>query len=1048
SDAEGNTGWNNSTAYTATPPHLHHINVTPTSYTLNISEEARFYATGYDRYNNSISGLTFRWYLNSSGIGMLNRTDGSAVNFTALHAGITEIYAVNGSISSNKTYTVEITVNTTHGTGFVTNGTGNATSGNSTMIVSLANTSVVGTINIVEIDDPLNCTDDSGNRTGLGTDVELIKGVNITVDESIAEAMAIDASNSSYVHVRIGYNESELGDIDESTLHIYKFESGPGWLRMNETENPKYCSSNGRNTTANYVWANVTSCSPFVMASDGPSATSDSTPPAIQSWWNNRTGNDSLDLSVNTTEPVEFGVVFNQTGNITWNATGHTNVTNTSVNSGNQTFSWDVPGSNYLNVSITNDNGTSETLRWNITVTAPPTGPDPSQAMFVNETGWWFEHGQFNQSSAPIQSAVDNATDGTYIFVYNGSYIENVVIDKLVTLEGEGMDVVDVSPKISGNIFTIESSWVNISSFTIKSSLSSGIYLNSANNCNISWNNLSDNHYGIRLDGSNYNNISNNTANNNNARGIYLHDHSDNNTVIDNVVEHNDVFGIYIDGCSNGNTVQTNVIKDNKYGIEVNGAYSNSIYNNYILFNVEFDAMDRTGQNAWNITKTPGRNILNDSYLGGNYYSDYTGSDSDSDGLGDTPFIIADKDTEDHHPLVSTIRVSDRWNSKTDDSNLTLAADIGESIDFRIGYTQEGDITWKVTDQTERENPSCSGATQTYSWSNPGTKYVACWLTNEENGTSNKTEWVVIMSTDVKGQVKEDSGDPLVSDITYYDTNGETVLRSAPSSSTFDFTAVPLYGYLEIDAFSTKNTSIRFCISGKSTNAVITINETKENPASFEFSEIPVKYIKAKPGSLAYNSSTITVRYSEDELDGVSKGALTIYRMWGSDWSPLDTQRDPKNNTLTAPIVGDPEWFMVGAPAGVGTCTQLKITTDKATYLLDPYYWVYETPDSLWPPDGYSRTVNFTVLLMDNRGYRAASDDVQYEVENATTVIASGDLADRGDGLYTASFDITDADSGGMNFNGSDPEYFTIRVEATTSDGVIDGSKSFRVGRW
>jgi hypothetical protein len=209
---------------------------------------------------------------------MLDRMNGSTVNFTALYAGITEIYAVNGSISSNKTYTVWITVNASPGTGIVVDGAGNVTAGNSTAIVNLDNTSVVGTINIVEIDDPLNCTDDSGNRTGLGTAVELIKGVNITVDESVAEAMATGANNSSYVHVRIGYNESELGDVDESTLHIYKFESGTGWLRMNETEHLEYCSSNGRNTTANYVWANVTSCSPFVMASDGPSATSDSTP--------------------------------------------------------------------------------------------------------------------------------------------------------------------------------------------------------------------------------------------------------------------------------------------------------------------------------------------------------------------------------------------------------------------------------------------------------------------------------------------------------------------------------------------------------------------------------------------------------------------------------------------------------------------------------------------------------------------------------------------------------------------------------------------------
>jgi hypothetical protein len=106
------------------------------------------------------------------------------------------------------------------------------------------------------------------------------------------------------------------------------------------------------------------------------------------------------------------------------------------------------------------------------------------------------------------------------------------------------------------------------------------------------------------------------------------------------------------------------------------------------------------------------------------------------------------------------------------------------------GTPQAGDILWKVTDQTDRENPSCSGATQTYSWSNPGTKYVDVWLTNEENGTSNKTEWVVIMSTDVKGYVKDNSNNPLISNITYYDTDGETALDNI-TSSTFNFTGVP-----------------------------------------------------------------------------------------------------------------------------------------------------------------------------------------------------------------------------------------------------------------
>ncbi len=40
--------------------------------------------------------------------------------------------------------------------------------------------------------------------------------------------------------------------------------------------------------------------------------------------------------------------------------------------------------------------------------------------------------------------------------------------------------------------------------------------------------------------------------------------------------------------------------------------------------------------NYWNTTRTAGTNIIGGSWLGGNYWSDYTGVDTDGDGLGDT----------------------------------------------------------------------------------------------------------------------------------------------------------------------------------------------------------------------------------------------------------------------------------------------------------------------------------------------------------------------------------------------------------------------------
>jgi parallel beta-helix repeat protein len=147
-------------------------------------------------------------------------------------------------------------------------------------------------------------------------------------------------------------------------------------------------------------------------------------------------------------------------------------------------------------------------------------GSGPS--IFVNETGWWHEGGAFNQNETPIHAAVDNATDDSHIFVYNGSYIENVVINKPVMLEGEGMDVVEVSAKTNTDVFQIRSSWVNISGFTIKSSIHSGIYLNETDHCNISNNNASNNGDGIYLYSSSNNTLQNNIASDN-SNGIRLH---------------------------------------------------------------------------------------------------------------------------------------------------------------------------------------------------------------------------------------------------------------------------------------------------------------------------------------------------------------------------------------------------------------------------------------------------------------------------------------------------------------------------------------------
>lgn len=92
-----------------------------------------------------------------------------------------------------------------------------------------------------------------------------------------------------------------------------------------------------------------------------------------------------------------------------------------------------------------------------------------SPDIYVNTTGWWRDGGAFNASETPIQSAVDGADVGETIFVRNGSYTENVDVDKTLTLRGEGADVVTVTAASSADhVFEVSADYMNLSGFTVR----------------------------------------------------------------------------------------------------------------------------------------------------------------------------------------------------------------------------------------------------------------------------------------------------------------------------------------------------------------------------------------------------------------------------------------------------------------------------------------------------------------------------------------------------------------------------------------------------
>jgi len=180
-----------------------------------------------------------------------------------------------------------------------------------------------------------------------------------------------------------------------------------------------------------------------------------------------------------------------------------------------------------------------------------------------------------------IQDAINDASEGDTVFVYNGTYVENVVVDKSINLFGEKRNNTIVDGNENGYVVHVCSDWVNISGFTIKncSYSCSGVYIPFTSNSNkISDNNISNNDYGIILSYSNSNTITNNIISNN-EEGIHIH--GDKNTISGNIISNNED-GIFVFSSQNNN-ISGNALMGNVFGIALSWSILNKInHNNFI----------------------------------------------------------------------------------------------------------------------------------------------------------------------------------------------------------------------------------------------------------------------------------------------------------------------------------------------------------------------------------------------------------------------------------------------------------------------------------
>lgn len=155
-----------------------------------------------------------------------------------------------------------------------------------------------------------------------------------------------------------------------------------------------------------------------------------------------------------------------------------------------------------------------------------------------------------------------------------------------------------------------------------------GILADCSNDNTFVENNVSGSDLGLELFDSDYNVLTANNVNSNNESGISL-TISQHNILSRNIVSEN-TRGITLEGwtgevSTSDNVLFANTVSNNsEFGLWLTAATNNTVYGN--SFNNTKNVKD-TGNNIWNTTT-------------GNYWSDYMGSDSDSNGIGDTPYVI------------------------------------------------------------------------------------------------------------------------------------------------------------------------------------------------------------------------------------------------------------------------------------------------------------------------------------------------------------------------------------------------------------------------
>lgn len=233
--------------------------------------------------------------------------------------------------------------------------------------------------------------------------------------------------------------------------------------------------------------------------------------------------------------------------------------------------------------------------------------------------------------SFTIQELINSANSGDIIYIQAGLYLENLVINKSLTLIGEASDTTFIISD-GGTIINITANHVSLSGVAIIGG-DNGIIVYKGRSVNINDNIITDNFYGISV------------VNSSNVK------------VFNNIVSNSSFVGISLTNSTNVRII-ANVIQNNENGIAIFSSNETSIYYNNFVNNVNHVKFIQYSYNNTWWKAYPS---------GGNYWSDYDGTDkfwgvhqdqTGSDGIGDTPYSFgATENSRDKYPLMAAIHV-------------------------------------------------------------------------------------------------------------------------------------------------------------------------------------------------------------------------------------------------------------------------------------------------------------------------------------------------------------------------------------------------------